>query len=568
MGQPKAVIIIPSDASQQIKSAAVILSKYIKISTGGYLSIFMEPEMAKDESKVKIWLKPNLNKGQLNLDEDGFVISFPDRNDIVIGSRTEWGTEFAIYEFLERYVGVRWLMPGPDGEHVPSHPTLDILPGEVRAEPAFIFREFSGLKGEPQVTWARRNRMRGRIQFHHNLYRLFPPETYVKTHPEYFPLRNGKPYLPSSNNDQSWQPCFSAHGIVQEAVRNILDYFAQHPEATSYSLGINDSGNFCEKDQDRNGPKNDKNLLGYRDFSNPYFRWANGVAEGVLKEYPDKWFGCLAYQEVAQPPSKVGVNPRIIPYMTYDRMKWVDPQIRAEGEGLTEAWKSKSPVLGWYDYIYGTPYLVPRVYFHEMAEYYRWGYRNGVRAMYAEAYPNWGEGPKLYLALKLQWNPDLNVDNLLRDWYLIAVGPNAATDLDAYYQHWEKFWTERVVKSNWFGRSRADLYLAFWDPSYLDAVTYEDISKSRKLLESVLAKTQTPKQRVRAELLLRAFEYYEASVISYLGLVRGIREMGRTREYYESMNRKRYDLLNQFENDPVLVHPLRFDKQKYNRLVW
>lgn len=145
---------------------------------------------------------------------------------------------------------------------------------------------------------------------------------------------------------------------------------------------------------------------------------------------------------------RVAINPRIIPYMTYDRMKWIDAELAADGKRITEAWQAASPVLGWYDYIYGSAYCVPRVWFHLMSDYYRYARNHGVRAMYAEAYPNWGEGPKLYVSLKLQWNPDRDVDELLREWYVRAVGPDAAGDLADYYADWEDFWTLRSSSRN------------------------------------------------------------------------------------------------------------------------
>jgi len=261
-----------------------------------------------------------------------------------------------------------------------------------------------------------------------------------------------------------------------------------------------------------------KNFLRFRDSSDIYFEWANAVVEGVLKKYPDKWFGCLAFNEVAQPPSSVPVHPRIIPYMTYDQMKWVDRAIEMAGKRITEWWQTKSSVLGWYDYIYGAPYCLPRIYFHTMADYYRYGSMHGVKVMYAEAYPNWGEGPKLYVTLKLQWNPALDVDSLLRDWYEKAVGKEAAFYLAAYYKIWEKFWTQTILKSEWF--TPTGQYLAFGDPDYLRMIT-DEVAESRQLLESVVAKTRTLDQRTRANIMLRAFEYYEASAISYLGLKKG-----------------------------------------------
>ncbi|MCP4640797.1 MAG: DUF4838 domain-containing protein, partial [bacterium] len=179
------------------------------------------------------------------------------------------------------------------------------------------------------------------------------------------------------------------------------------------------------------------------DYSDLYFDWCNKVIEGVLAKHPDKYFGCLAYSEVAAPPKQVNVHPRMIPYMTYDRMKWADAALRKEGHRMTRDWAEVSPTLGWYDYIYGKFYCVPRVWFHDMAQYYRFAQRSNVRCSYAEAYPSndWREGPKLYVSLKLLWTPKQDVDALLDDWYACAVGVEAAHALAEYFAFWEEFWT-------------------------------------------------------------------------------------------------------------------------------
>ena len=583
-GQARAVVVVPAGADEQTKDAAALLVRYVKESSSAALGILDEAAARAERQLVQIHVGQTayvegLGLGLDKLDRDGFVIRGVDDRHIVIAGPTPYGTEFGVYEFLERYVGVRWLMPGEDGDDVPAHQILAVPVEEVRQEPAFFSRLFSGLRGGAQTTWAKRNRWHGRVSFHHHLIRLFPPETYTKTHPHFFPIIKSRKkgpghqddgrFLPPTNSTHAWQPCFTADGIVDEAVKNICRHFDEHPDVPSYSLGVNDSGGHCECAKCQAKDPGGDNFLGRRDVSDRYFEWCNKVVERVLEKHPDKFFGCLAYSEIAQPPSRVKVHPRIIPYMTYDRMKWVDPELRAEGEEMTKRWQQMCPTVGWYDYIYGSAYCVPRVWFHHMAEYYRFGHAHGVRALYAEAYPNWGEGPKLYVSLKLQWNPQLDVDELLRDWYVRTVGEDAAGDLAAYYSHWEDFWTRRILESKWF--TKRGQYLRFNNPSYLGEVTEEEIAKCRGLLEHVVQKARTPKQKARAKLLLRAFEYYEASAIAYAAqrvqaaqAIRtesdALRVLDQAERYVRMAHKRKRLVLEEFPKDPVLRHGLGWDR--------
>jgi hypothetical protein len=61
-------------------------------------------------------------------------------------------------------------------------------------------------------------------------------------------------------------------------------------------------------------------------------------------------------------------------------------------------------------------------------------------------------------------------------------------------------------------------------------------------------------------LIFKAFEYYEASAISYIGLV------SKTDDYARAMNERRSRLIEKFENDPILFHPLKPDR--FRDLLW
>src|SRR5699024_6061307 len=124
-----------------------------------------------------------------------------------------------------------------------------------------------------------------------------------------------------------------------------------------------------------------------------YYAWINEVVEQVLDVYPDKWFGLLAYNNVTDPPS-FPLNPRVVPFITKDRLTWIDDDIREYGHSQMDEWKQVADQIGWYDYMYGIHYMVPRIFPHHMAETFQYAVENQVYGYYIEMYHNIGDGPK------------------------------------------------------------------------------------------------------------------------------------------------------------------------------
>jgi len=198
-GEPLATIVLADEAPAQVAEAAEMLASYVEQSSGALLPV--ANEAPADAVSIHIGHTARAEAAGINqsdLDGDGFDIVFPDSSTIIIPGAGPWGTEFGVCEFLARYVGVRWVMPGPDGTHVPVRDTIAVPREPVRSEPVFFSRKMSVLRGRAQTEWARRNRMHGRVQFHHNLRDLSDWETYPDTHPEFSPIINGKRYLPTT----------------------------------------------------------------------------------------------------------------------------------------------------------------------------------------------------------------------------------------------------------------------------------------------------------------------------------------------------------------------------------
>ncbi len=390
---PQADIVLASNASPQLHNIANLFQDYIRRSTGATLPIVSAQK--ENDISIHIGLTPFVQQQHINLktlEEDGFLLQRINATNFIIIGGSDWGTEFGVYSFLERYLGVTWLMPGDVGTEIPKHTTLTLPNVKITDNPVYISRQVSPVDINAKDIlgiWGRNNRLRGHITFHHNLLNLLNPKQFFKSNPEFYPSIDGKQEMPQAFN---WQPNFSAQGIDDTAASVIIRYFKQNPKITSYSLGMNDTHNNFDESFASKARRNGKtNYLGLEDVSNDYFTWANAVAKKVNSVYPDKLFGLLAYYNVAEPPSEnIGVDSHIVPFLTYERMRWSNADLKNQGHQLTEAWGKMCEALGWYDYDYGLCYLVPRVWFHTMQEYLIWGAQHKVKYYYAELYPKLG----------------------------------------------------------------------------------------------------------------------------------------------------------------------------------
>jgi hypothetical protein len=519
-GVARARLVIPGNAS----APAALMAEGIRKSTGAQLAIAQEGQAA-ETAEVEIHVGATkyargLGLSTEGLHEHGFVFAFPDARHVVLLSPSALGLEFAATEFLERYVGVRWLFPGALGEHVPRQESLAIPAVAVREQPAYYSRVLSGIgrdgtkeQAREQRDWARRLRMSGEMQFHHNLFQLIPPKVYGETHPEFFPVQNGKRRVIHAR--LGWQPCFSAPGLAEEAAQRISDYFAKPPRnKTSYSLGVNDGAGYCECEACR---AQHTRLEGANQpvRHEEYFVWCNRVIHLVRQQHAEKHFGFLAYSSTSHPPLQTKLDDHLVPYLTYDRMKWAAPDLAKQDQQLTRDWAQAAPALGCYDYVFGKQYPVPRVYFHEMGRYLRFGHENHMRFYYAEAYPgaNWHEGPKLYVLLKLLWNPQADVDALLDDWYRAAAGEKAAPHLRDYFGLWEKFWTQTVPSTPWFDVGA--MFLHYTDSSYLKAFDMNHLAQADELLRRAHAAAPEGPQRQRVEFMQAGFREWSLAVRTY-----------------------------------------------------
>jgi hypothetical protein len=507
--------------------AAAELSSYIEKSTGAKAEVLINK--TKNDSLVNIHLgmtdfvkklKPDLPKNS------GFVIQFPDKKNIIIAGMSvdsqNYNTFYGVSYFLKTYLGIKWLFPGELGEYIPKRDTLAIPATDIRTVPDFTFRGFSGylkVYSDKKKIWgslyyAMRMGLTTSLmlEFNHNVGNIIDPDKYMKTHPEFFPLINGKRHFPKPNPQNKkwrlggWEPCYSADGIVEEAAKNIVQYFDKYPGRCTFSLSVNDTGNICRCK--KCAEKNKHLPVGSE--SQTYYEWVNKVVEKVRVKYPDRYFGLLVYWIVNDPPANIKLNDHIVPVICRDLKYFNSTGLNKKVNYKQIAvWDKAAPTLGWWDYTFEGSYLVPAFYAHHLADTLKYLYKHNLRFYFDELHPGkyWKNAPQIYMVNRLLWNIDLDADSLLNEWYEAAVGRKAAPYLAKYFAVWEKFWTERIPKTDWFKRRAAANapFLQRRYAGYLEALTLDDVLKCDELLKKTVDLAETEKQKKRAEFIYKYF---------------------------------------------------------------
>lgn len=259
----------------------------------------------------------------------------------------EQGTMYAVYEFLEEVVGVRWLDSTDFGTVLPNKPDLTV-PVLCRSGAPFIrYRAHSGVPSRYQpLLWktneqgyrdyeslayanpkARnqqgelfqiRHRMGGEcLPANHSFYDFYDKywkkdaKGFVAYHPEYFAKGYAEGTLPP-------QLCYSNTGTVAQVIADIRAYF-DDPKGLkrwgkdNYCLEPMDNSSFCkcpdctkEYEPSREGD--------YSSQSTHWYRFVNKVAKAIKESHPDKRLCTLAYFQHEGLPTGLTLEDNVTVY--------------------------------------------------------------------------------------------------------------------------------------------------------------------------------------------------------------------------------------------------------------
>jgi len=445
-GARQATVVHPAEATDYEQQAYQELASYLQKATEQQFAIVAEAEFVAQSGSLPIYVgncqatQQTLGNELAKLDRDAFIIVIEEDRAFLTGAR-DWSTYWAVCQFLEDYVGVRWLIPGPLGEDILPQEQIAIAPVKRVEQPVILSRQWSGANYAPGGgLWSLRMRIHGRYGFHHNLQNIFDPEKYYDDHPEYFPIHGGKRYRPRPGS-HGWQPCMTEPGTAQVAADAARQAWDADPELESYSFGTADGSGFCQCPQCQALTEPDYEFGGYpTPYSRLYFTWLSSIADELDKTHPDKLLGTLAYSNRIAPPQDIELDRSILPYITFTIADSHEARFRDSARRLVEIWGNQVDQIGFYDYAYGLGNVLPRIYTQLIQDTIQHGVQHNLRAMYSEVYPNWGlDGPRLYLTARIWWNPDVDTDALFNDWNE-RMFREAADPMKTYFRRCEEAW--------------------------------------------------------------------------------------------------------------------------------
>lgn len=511
--RPAATIVLPHDAPVPLAAAAADLQTYVRRICGVELPLRRDGQRVPGTGLYLGRCEPTTEADLPSETLPPETYALRVRNgSVFFTGRYPTPACFAVESFLEEVLGVRWFAPGDLWEYVPQGQAGELVVRvcETVKTPSTSPRVWSGHDWYPDwKTWNLRNKtvlseVVPRRQFQNCLFRVFPPEKYGKTHPEYYPLIHGKRYIPGA--DHHWRPCESNPDVQRLTVEYLRAWFDAHPDVDSFSLGMDDISHLCSCENCR---AMDPHPDSYekKEFSDRHYQFVNAVAREVRRTHPDRYVGTLIYNIARRLPETVpALEDNVFGFLTEESASWWRPGIKDFDHELTRQWAQRCKHLSRYDY-YGLGTMTPRTYPHTMAEQIQFDKAMGLEGMYIEVYtflPH--TAPMIWSLAKLQWDDTLDIDRLLGEFYTKMYGP-AAPAMKRYFDLLERSWnTPRPGRGAWCHRNLV---------AQAQAMSGADVDAAFALLREAASAANDGPICDRIEIHRAALEYSSFPIYAY-----------------------------------------------------
>ncbi len=446
-GRAAVVVRVAADAIPAERTAAAELATYLERVTGAPFRVLDEADALSAAASIDVGPTASAREHLPDvaaLAPERWWIRSAGRRLFLYGGRPR-GALYAVYHFLEDEVGLRFWTPWE--EHVPTRLRLAVGSLDRSGEPAFAYRDVSGVAGplpyrararhngvESQLPWAWGGREAygppGQV---HTAFAYVSPDEFFELHPEYFSEIDGLRYGGDAQLCPSEEAVFD---LVRERLRGFVAAARAdaartgEPAPTLFDLSQNDWGRYCRcarctAEIEREGTP-----------AAPWVRLLNRLAAWAAVELPGIRIDTLAYQYTFAPPRTLaladGVVLRVSALHQRDFAKPLsDPTNRAVARAI-EVWRARARHTRIWDYtvLFGDEGELPLPNLRVIATDLRWYARLGVEGVYVQHEDPIGSDLwdlKLWVLSRLLEDPARDLPALVREftaaYYGAAAGP-------------------------------------------------------------------------------------------------------------------------------------------------
>ncbi len=365
------------------------------------------------------------------------------------------GTLFGVYEFLERFAGVRMYFPGELGTCVPRAERIVVAEGRIEGRPAFSVRRYGYADGPvakdvfnginvtdfKRVNWYRLRMETEHLACCHGAKtHCLSPSTWESIYTNACALLSSK--IKQSNN-QTIPTLQKSNNQTIKQSNNPLVFDAMPKDGLTWLR-------HCRCDWCRKNVPYSKEDIGFA--TDLVWRRTAELAGKIKKRFPEARVSQMSYIPYARIPTNE--LPDNVEVFVARRGPWAEgtsigerekDEVRAWHEKLgakVSLWNYPDKVACWNLEMKDIPQLAPRAW----ASYYR-AVAPHVTGAFAESetdrwiynYLNY------YVFSRICWNPDADVEAILAEHHRLMFGA-AAKEMSEFFDILEKCWMKVVAK--------------------------------------------------------------------------------------------------------------------------
>jgi hypothetical protein len=372
---------------------------------------FQEGKVGSKMPKIIVSKNEQLNE---------YAISYGFKNgDLFIQGGSEKSTLYAVYDFLEKELDCRFY--SPTVEEIPQQASIKLPkslsysytpPIHTRTVHSRLFYKNPDFANKRKVTQEAFPTYVP-IARVHTFHRFLPEEKFLKNHPEYFALRNGK-RLPT-------QLCLTNETVFQIVRDSVAQQLARYPDAKVISVSQDDNTQYCQCDQCEAIHQKEDSPAG----SMIYF------VNRIAKEFPNKQISTLAYQYTRKAPKNIRPEPNVLITLCSiecDRSAPISQKCQDFKDDLV-SWGAITDNIRIWDYTTQfTNFLAPFPNLHTLQDNVQLFHSNNAKWIFEQHSNNPSELFELrsYLTAKLLWKPDLDEQEIIKDFlegYYVSAAP-------------------------------------------------------------------------------------------------------------------------------------------------